>query len=282
MKIEKYYTLGKEVTGLERKKILLDILLDIDKFCKENNIRYFLIGGTLLGAVRHKGFIPWDDDIDIMMPRPDHEKFVKKYKPTKYEVFYVGRKGYYIPVTKISSKNTIIKQLTPINEVPPCLGIHVDIIVYDGVPLNLNVYYSHLKSIIDLRNDARNLRQWRLGRRIFRSFSYMFRLLKVGFLYRNRTIDSIMTEINEKCKKYKYNESKYVGFLSSSPYDFNERYDKLYFEGTPELLEFEGHIFPAPCGYRDFLTDLYGDYMQLPPEDKRKSDHFWRAYWIVQ
>ena len=93
----------KEITDIrELQEIEFDILCDIARFCRENGIRYFLCGGTLLGAIRHKGFIPWDDDVDIGMLRPDYERFLETYKSDHNELWWHGNKsGYFSPFAKL-------------------------------------------------------------------------------------------------------------------------------------------------------------------------------------
>ena len=127
----------KKLNLYDIKTLELDLLINFDKFCKENNLIYFIAYGTLLGAIRHGGFIPWDDDIDIQMPRTDYEKFLTlrdKYESSFYGnvIKTLGDKGYPFPFTKIENKNTLViehKMTTKIKT-----GVWVDIFPMDGLP----------------------------------------------------------------------------------------------------------------------------------------------------
>ena len=119
----------KEMTHKEVKQLQLDILSSVHDFCDSNGLRYSLAGGTLLGAVRHKGFIPWDDDIDILMPRPDYELFIQKYQKEHHVVQnYITDKGYFFLFTKIyDDRTTIIEDRTK-------TGVCIDVFPVDGLP----------------------------------------------------------------------------------------------------------------------------------------------------
>ena len=131
----------QEIDLLQQKKIMIDIMIKIDEFCNKNNINYFLADGTMIGAARHKGFIPWDDDIDIMMPRADYELFIKNF-PDSYENLalaspYDESPMYYY--AKVYDKRTIkIEELDYGTHKP--LGIDIDVFPIDGEPDNYNVF----------------------------------------------------------------------------------------------------------------------------------------------
>ena len=125
-----------EISKAECKEIMLSILDEIDLFCKENNLTYFLIGGSLLGAIRHKGFIPWDDDIDIGLPRKDYEKLIKKFSSFSGYIIvedYRSRDHYIWANAKAIDKRTI---LTEVKDKKVVSGVFVDIFPFDGIPGN--------------------------------------------------------------------------------------------------------------------------------------------------
>ena len=241
----------------ECKKISLEILIDIADFCDKHNITYFLSVGTLLGAVRHKGFIPWDDDIDIMMPRPDYKRLLNeyngKYKLLKPEAGLLYYAKAYDPSTIKYEADTDYKKNKPI-------GVDIDIFPLDGIVND--------KQVID---------------KLYRRECILEALLRLSnqpiFLRKNpikcinriipRLIGSknIVRMIERNAQTYDYDESDYVIRMRRSPNGFTGALPKSVFEKAEG--EFEGHTFCIPKGYDTFLTAFFGDYMKIPaPEDR--------------
>ena len=261
------------------KQIELNMLLEVDQFCKKNNIKFYLIGGTLLGAVRHKGFIPWDDDIDIGMPRPDFERFVRlapEYFKSKNLSVQNGdgqnRECLY-PYCQIWDLNTRIKRkYTNLSKY-----LWLDVLVIDGLPENerdvVQIYKScHFYSeIIQMENTVLGE-----GTTFFRKCA-KFVLKPLACLYGSQRA---LRKIIETAKKNEYENSKYVGVVTGGLYGAGERMLKSEFE-IPVEVEFEGHIFPACSCWDSYLTGIYGDYMQLPPPEKRKV-HDMEAYLLEE
>ena len=243
------------------------ILLDFDNFCKTNNLKYYLAGGTLLGAIRHKGFIPWDDDIDVCMPRPDYDFFVKNYEPLKsnYVVKSSSLKTLTSPFAKIVNKNIYIN--TKYNSSEANKNLWIDIFPVDGLPEDSEEvkkiyknceFYRTILLLVDAKLGK--------GTTIFRKYS-KYILKPLAKLYgRKRCVK----KLEQIAKSNPYETSKYVGAVTWGLYGVGERMLKSEFEKSVEV-EFEGHKFPAFSCWDSYLTGLYGDYMQLPPIEKRKT-----------
>lgn len=264
----------RRISLVEIKKIELDILLHFSNFCKKHDLRYYLAGGTLLGAVRHKGYIPWDDDIDVCMPRKDYEEFKKIYKDNK---FYVVKSQNVSnrPYMNLFDARTVIESKYINYE--GIDHIWIDILPVDGLPSDLNKV-KEIYSICDFYRKLLVLADARLGegKSFFKKYS-KYLLKPLANLYgKQRCIN----KIEKIAAKYPYEESEYVGIVTWGLYGAGERMLKSEFEKSIEV-EFEGHKFPAFSCWDSYLRGLYGDYMQLPPIEKRKS-HDMVAYLIEE
>ena len=263
----------KEMTIEEIKKVQLDILIYIDKICKENNIEYSLAYGTLLGAVRHKGFIPWDDDIDIILKRLEYNKLINtlyEKNNDRYRVFSMKDEGYFYPYAKVSDNKTFIKE----KNWPDYkgLGVYVDIFPIDYVPNDngegyyletfryVNGLYNCLTDIAYVHDKTYK----RLLKRLFR-FRGVNRDRKKGEQYWKQKIAD-MTQLS--------NSSIMASIVSGKYCPWN----KDILDNLIEL-EFENNKFNAVEDYDTMLRSYYGSYMELPPENERVSNHDFKAYW---
>ena len=250
----------------ELKKRELSILLEAKKFCENKHLKYYLAGGTLLGAIRHKGFIPWDDDIDICMPRKDYEYFVKNFFCEKnLEIRSNLLNNLDAPFAKIVDLNTIIDSKFDESEVNKHLWI--DIFPVDGLSENLE----EVKKIYDKCNFYRTillLADAKLGEGTTTFRKYTKYILKpLAKLYgRKRCVD----KIEQIAKSNPYETSKYVGAVTWGLYGIGERMLKSEFEKSVEV-EFEGHKFPTFSCWDSYLKGLYGDYMKIPASKDVKS-----------
>lgn len=257
----------------EQKEIQKEILNEIVTFCEENGIRYFLAYGTLLGAIRHKGYIPWDDDIDIHMPRPDYEKFITLYNKksnSRYQVIsHELDRRYKVPFAKIYRKDTIVteffyKQST--------FGVYVDIFPLDGIKSKWQAYicgqcirFMYIKTMIfcNRQTFARKTRLF-ITKLILLPFSSHFIL---------RNMRNIATKHNyEKCDRICSFGSR-TAMREILPREVYDDYT---------TVTFEGYEYRAPKGYEKYLTSKYGDYMQLPPEEQRVSTHDSQAWYLKE
>lgn len=261
----------KELTIDEVKKIQLSILKRVTHFCEENDLRYYLCAGTMLGAVRHKGYIPWDDDIDIMMPRPDYEKLLMKFKVDNLQLHHYNTTDhYYYPFAKIGAEHTRLKET--LSTQASTMGINIDVFPLDGYPASEEEIQQHLTKIKELK------------KRLYSKISVVNNRLA---WYKKMYIKAVAYLINGKRTAQKIDEIAKEFDFSSSPnagiavwgYEEREVCPKKVFTSGREI-EFEGSFFNGPKDYDTYLTRVYGNYMQLPPKDQRVSHHDFKA-WII-
>lgn len=262
----------RRLSNKEVQSIQLNILKGIVEFCNENNLRFYLIYGSLLGAVRHNGFIPWDDDIDIAMSRPDYEKFLHTFnvshKQYKVESFRINK---YVPYfyAKVQDINTLV---VPRSNHGHQIGVSVDVFPIDGASSNSIIQWIHFRlfEVIRLLYNFKTKvfkKEKSLGRNLLLSLGKLFAFwIPFGLLV--RVLDSIN-------RLYSFEKSEYVTVCAST--DKRISYDKKEFEKVV-FIEFEGIPMPCPVGYDLLLKSMYKDYMKLPEPNKRVSHHQIEAF----
>lgn len=245
---------------------LLEIIDEVDRLCRENDLRYFLIGGSMLGAVRHKGMIPWDDDIDIGMPREDYELFkaiATEKMSSRYRFVDNGIDSeYHYFFGKVYHQETTLVEY----EDPFYLGgVFVDIFPLDGMP------ESDKRRELHFRNFSMWLQLSRLvstknvhSKTAFKRFAE--KLIKKIF-----SLSFCLNVCNRIARRYKFSSSEYVANLGGA-WGRKEITHKKNF-AFAEDTDFEGKTLSIPAGYDNILKEVYGDYMKLPPEEKRVSHH---------
>lgn len=269
------------LTLQELQQVELSIMQAFHDFCQKNGLRYYLGGGTAIGAVRHQGFIPWDDDIDICMPRPDYEKFLRLCSDGKLTDTYQLNNRQLDPscpfaITRIFDTRT---EVTFSNfRLPYTIGCWIDIFCLDGVssdPKKQKKQFKKMRTIQDLTISC--LTKFGGKRR-----SKLHTILQYGLLPALPFIRMVgakrYLDQNEKlCRMYDYNESEYVAVIGGRA-GVGEIMKKSQMDPAI-LMDFEGHKFYLMANYHQYLTNLYGDYMQLPPESERVSRHEINVYW---
>lgn len=245
------------------------ILKEIDRICKENNIRYYLGEGTLLGAIRHQGFIPWDDDMDILMLRKDYEKFLKiapKQINKNYEIQHSTTiENYWSPFIKVrylgksSYKQQHIAHLSNHN------GPLVDIFPLDSVPKKDSMK-QHIQAIkIKM---YRGMLSYKLKTRHPKKLKgYIIKFLSYFI-----SIKKIHKNLDKTFKLYNAKENKYIVNLASY-YSYKRQTVPKKWYSKPRIVKFESLKVPIPKEAEKLLTSIYGDYMNLPPREKRIIKH---------
>lgn len=258
----------REIQFEEMKKIELNILIYFTEICEENNLRYYLGGGTLLGAVRHKGFIPWDDDIDVMMPRPDFQKLLSlSINNENYNIIKPGTAGYYYNFAKLVDTRTILEEKGI--KVIDGLGVYIDIFPLDGMPETPDARKKRFKELNSIRKRINNT--CLLKPKFHRNpFAYL-NACRIYNSNKNIDLSSLQKKYLDSALKNSFDDSEFV-FAAGGAYGARDIFPGKWFEKEIEL-QFENLSVKAFNGYDFYLTQLYGDYMTLPPEDKRVTPH---------
>lgn len=280
----------KEMTLRELQLFALDILKDVHQFCTQNNIKYSLYAGTLLGAIRHQGFIPWDDDIDIVMPRDDYDRFCQTYRSEKFQVVNKDiDDSFQLAYARVcDTKQTIYKAVEPCSKKPT--GVWIDVFPADGCPSKEDIPSFYEKNRI-LFYETANVRwimapflsEWvrcskTYGRRY--ALKHIMNLSRKKFHYtfsKNRQYwVNKLTELNVT---YPFEDSSfwsvYTFFYKHVVYFSKNTFEKC------ELMKFEDSSFYVMCGWNEVLSTLYGDYMSFPSEDQRtpQLQSWYTFYW---
>lgn len=263
----------------QMQEYLLEMLSALAEYCDKEGLRYYLSGGTLLGGIRHKGFIPWDDDIDVNMPRPDIERLANAVNNKKGKI---GKYRLELPDINGESKNCIFYRMYNDDVVienitlkkDRIIPLFIDIFPIEGLPDTMKETKKHYSKVL-MYQRMRKLTSpyYSDGKKLS---SLVFRLIGwvpaniMGYKYwANKVI--------ETQKKYDFDSSNYIGVMSTFVHTIEERVLKE--EYLPCIdVEFENKTFKGPKGYDTYLKQLYGEYMEMPPKEKQISHHKFIAY----
>lgn len=260
--MEEYITDIKQIQSLN-----LEMMKEFDCFCRKNSIKYYLAGGTLLGAVRHKGFIPWDDDVDIMMLRKDYEKLLslksklKKDNPER-QLVSVRDKTFARDYARYIRKDYY--KIEDFVEEDDCPYLGMDILPIVFVPQNSFLYWLHVKfyyifrTLMSVAASQANTGSTKMKRLVRNSLRPIAKL--IGKYRIAKWCEKIGSLYHKRCKKCIAAMCGMAGL--------KERW--MYNDCVEQIeLEFEDSVFLAPRNYDIHLKNIYGDYMKLPPENKR-------------
>lgn len=248
-----------------------NILLEIDRICKEADLHYYIYAGTLLGAVRHGGFIPWDDDIDIVMMREDYEKF-----PAACDIF-LDRERYALqtihsdpvcnnPWMKLHDRNTAF--ISNIRRDGAMEGVNVDIFPVDNAPDDNDVLNKRARYF-----DRMNLvYQWRFAQRFKKAGWRMMIFQPLIHMIPPLDEKKFKIKYDKRIQEYNSQNTERVVYFSNRKY-LKKVVGREVFADTV-MMRFEDGMFPAPVGWKTVLESLYGkDYMQLPPKEQQTTVH---------
>lgn len=257
------------MTIKDKQKASLDVLVRLNDFCQEHGIRCYLAYGTLLGAIRHQGFIPWDDDVDVFVPRPEYEFLLRNYQDdtglTRI-VSNISDKGYLLPYAKIENTQTV----RIVNSKRDTHGIGIDIFPLDGLPEDLiraeAVFQENNRKFINVLARFQTYRARGTGSVVNTATFLLERILeKTGVL------NNLSLKISKNIYNTDYNSCNKVACVTGMHSGKFRAFDREWFE--PEWTAFAGYTMCIPKGYDHILSMVYGDYMTPPPEDGRASTH---------
>ena len=240
-----------------------EILFTLDDFCRANDVKYYLFYGSELGAVRHHGFIPWDNDADVVMFREDYERFKKLWQENPVPGYFFQDeytdKGYTMKFAKIRKNNTAFAEIRN-KDADMHHGIFVDIFILDDyVKSNFWRRVTELITLFGV-NAQKGYVPPHSGKYLYTVTNFIFKNGKIfDFWYK---------KVFPKLKKDEAMCSDIISFTFNHKYDFKKEW-----LGTPQYVEYDGKMLPVPENTHETLKACYGDYMTPPPEDARESTH---------
>lgn len=268
----------KELTIQEIQGVSLEILKQVTDLCEGLHLRYALIYGTLIGAVRHHGYIPWDDDVDIMMPRPDYDKLLQHLSTHKLPSLTLFNRqtcpDYPYMISRVSDDRYILEME---NEDSVGMGVFIDIYPYDGLGKTKEEAVS-----FGLKGDRLSSLCYQATRKHFAIETTTSTLRKIVkypvFLVSKMIGKNFFQDKLEKLAGVRdYESSEYIGCIIWLSWGEKDIFPRKWFDETI-MMPFDKYEFRVPKHYDEVLRHEYGDYMQLPPEKDRIGHHYFKAY----
>ncbi|STO53772.1 LicD family protein [Canicola haemoglobinophilus] len=271
---------GKNISLKELQMISLNILEYFHNICEEHNIKYSLGGGTLIGAIRHQGFIPWDDDIDVYMLWSEYQKFVSVWNKFNHDYYQLS------PIETFDGD--VAGEMAKIYDMRTYLAerhrsshIFIDIFVLDYVPSDLDLLYKSMKKHRRLK-----LRFSSLKKRFYRAKDNSL-MKKIFGKLAQFFYQKMQTNLSWLRENYNEKNSENIGLFLSDYGGWQKSYMPKEYFSKFEKVKFEDKYFYVTKNYHEHLTDYYGNYMQLPPENERMPKHgtwnmehgTWNVYW---
>ena len=257
--------------------IITDVLARFIAICKQNQLTYYCAGGTALGAVRHSGMIPWDDDIDVYMPRPDYDRFMSIASAMDmgdYELVTPYNKcDYPLYFAKLCNRHTTLQEEA---DTPCVYGLYIDIFPLDGAPDSEEEARRLVRRFVKTRNKLEAISThstfWEYIALLARPGEWgRFVRKAIGFFFRSQYRRRLLRQMEEIATRHDYSSSAFVAVYSGA-YGEREVFPRAWLEGTAQF-RFQGLTVDLPADYDAYLHHYFGNYMQLPPEEKRVSHH---------
>ena len=255
-------------------EVQLMIFKDFIEICEKNDLEYYAYGGTVLGAIRHKGFIPWDDDIDILMFREDYEKFLKimgETKSSKYELLNIDKnEDYHYMFSKMSLKGTSFRNYWCLKK-SFNVGINIDIFVFDYIPskdFSFSILKKRVKILKKIGYILEIIQNDYYNSTIKKIIIYCIKAIFILFNINNKTYKKFYRRILNQLHNKSDKSNPLVYDLAAISYDEPLKVDTIR---PPKKVKFESIEINVPNDYDTYLKINFGNYMELPPEDKRNN-----------
>ncbi len=264
----------EEICLRDIRSIQIELLSVFHSFCEKHQLTYYLSNGTLLGAVKYKGYIPWDDDIDVCMPRPDYQRLIQLWDDSSSTLFsHEKQPEYFFPFAKLSNNKTVLIEENVDNGCQ--VGVNIDVFPLDGFGNSEEESYSIYKKMEKYR------KKLSMAKLLPKPDDGLFkRIAKRILSCPQKMVGSgrLCRKIDEFAKRNSYEHNRYIGNAVWGFYSPGEAHERKCFDNKI-CVDFEGKPYYAPAGYDLYLKKLYGSYEIDPPPEKQVSHHRYKAFY---